>query len=494
MFHKEFYPTPRAVIEQMGIDCYGKTCLEPQAGKGDIVDFLREFGAKEVLACELHTDLQRIVAHKARLIGSDFFKIRSEQISHVELIVMNPPFSNAHRHILHAWEIAPEGCEIISLCNWETCGNDHRKNTTLTRLIENYGEKMNLGDCFTQAERKTGVEVGLVRLFKPVVSSDFNFDGFFYTDDDNANAGNGIMPYNEIRAIVNSYVAAVKCWDTFREVASQMEQFTNVTGFGTGFTFHVSYNQEVTNKEDFARYLQMHCWMHVFKRMGADKYVTKGVKEDINKFINQRQNYPFTMRNVYRMIEILVGTRSQVMDRAIVEAIDKFTTYTHENRYLVEGWKTNAGHMLNKKFISGWISEPNWTKGLGIKEYNGNFEHLLDLTKACCYITGTNYDNIPSIKLACVPKDENGYYQAQDRDGNILERHPNGNFVKDDFHFHRFVNENQFEPNVWYDWGFFEFKVFKKGTGHFKFKDLTVWERLNRKYAEIKGQVLPEKI
>jgi hypothetical protein len=50
------------------------------------------------------------------------------------------------------------------------------------------------------------------------------------------------------------------------------------------------------------------------------------------------------------------------------------------------------------------------------------------------------------------------------------------------------------EYGTWYDWGFFEVKVFKKGTMHLKFKDEKVWENLNRKYAKIKGQVLPEKI
>ncbi len=55
-------------------------------------------------------------------------------------------------------------------------------------------------------------------------------------------------------------------------------------------------------------------------------------------------------------------------------------------------------------------------------------------------------------------------------------------------------NYNKFYPNTWYSWGFFDFKVFKKGTGHFKFKDQKIWETLNRAYAKAKGQVLPEKI
>ena len=53
MFNTNFFPTPKEVIERMllGVDVYNKVILEPSAGKGDIVDFLQENGAKEVIAC-----------------------------------------------------------------------------------------------------------------------------------------------------------------------------------------------------------------------------------------------------------------------------------------------------------------------------------------------------------------------------------------------------------------------------------------------------------
>ena len=110
LFHAEFYPTPLAAIELMQLDCQGKVILEPHAGKGDIVDYCFLNGAKEVLAFEINKDLQQIVRQKATLIGEDFFDCKPEQVSHVHAIYMNPPFSNADRHILHAWAVAPEGC------------------------------------------------------------------------------------------------------------------------------------------------------------------------------------------------------------------------------------------------------------------------------------------------------------------------------------------------------------------------------------------------
>ena len=155
------------------------------------------------------------------------------------------------------------------------------------------------------------------------------------------------------------------------------------------------------------------------------------------------------------MIEIIIGTRDQIMNRAITEAIDNFTKHTHENRYNVEGWKTNSGHLLNKKFISGWIAEHSYSGGLQLRTYQcRNVDYLKDLMKAICYITGTNFDSL-----------------------------------KKDYEW------KSMKPNTWYEWHpFFDFKVFKKGSAHFKFRDEKVWELVNRTYAKIKGQVLPESL
>lgn len=456
MFDKEFYPTPKHVLDSMGIDCAGKICLEPSAGKGDIIDYLYNNNAKKVLACEKNADLRKIIEHKAQVIEHDFFDVKAEQVSHVDLIVMNPPFSVADKHVMHAWSIAPEGCEIIALCNWQTLDKHYsRSRKSLDGIVKTYGTKEYLGDCFSNAERKTDVEVGLIHLFKPVLSADANWDGFFVEADEELN-GEGIMPYNEIRAVVNSYVAAVSCFDEVKEQADRLNQITQLVGYSGGFVCTIGRDDRIETKEAFAKSLQKQSWEYIFRRMKIDKYVTTGVKKDINKFVEQQTQYPFTMRNIYRMMEIIVGTRDHVMNRAIVEAVDNFTRHTHQNRFGLEGWKTNEGHLLNKKFIANNIAEIGYGGGLRIRSWYNNVEQIKDLVKALCYLTGTNYSEL------------------------------------DDFE--RLINETGLESNTWYEWSFFEFKVFKKGTGHFKFKDLKVWEQLNRRYAEIKGQVLPEKI
>ena len=125
----DLYPTPENVIAQMtwDLELNGKTVLEPSAGLGDIADFCAGSGAS-VLTCEIVPELRTILSKKYKVIADDFLSVTSDQISHIDYILMNPPFSADEKHILHAWDIAPEGCAIVALCNFETLKNARYNN------------------------------------------------------------------------------------------------------------------------------------------------------------------------------------------------------------------------------------------------------------------------------------------------------------------------------------------------------------------------------
>ena len=442
----------------MQLDCKDKVILEPHAGKGNIVDFCKENGAKEVLTIEINKDLQEIVKRKSTLIGDDFFQCKPEQVSHINAIYMNPPFSNADKHILHAWEVAPEGCEIVSLCNYSTITQPYGR---LKVLIRDYGIIENLGDCFTEAERKTGVEVGMVRLFKPLASKEFEFEGFFMDEEEEEDQGNGILQYNEVRALVNRYVGTMKAFDKMKYELDALNHL--ISGIGmSSVTLEISSERMVTTKEQFSKIIQKRSWQHIFNKLNMEKYVTSGVMKDINKFVETQEKVPFTMKNIYRMLNIIVGTREQTFNRALEEAVDNFTKHTHENRFGVEGWKTNSGYMLNKKFICEGIVETTWGGGslqVRYNSYSGN--KIDDLVKVLCNITAKNYNDIGTL------------YR---------------------FNFDKVKHEKSFEikPNEWYEFGFFNVKFFKKGTMHVKFKSMDDWYRLNHAYGQLKGFSLPE--
>ena len=394
MFGFQYYPTPPEVIEQLieGLTIRGKVGYDPSAGGGRIVRRLHEEGASSVLATEIDKDLRAILAHeKCVLLGEDFFKVESHQVSHVDFIVMNPPFSYGAQHILHAWKIAPPGCKIRALCNVETFKNTYSKSRAeLKELVDGYGLWNDIGNCFATAERKTDVQVALLRLDKPGQTNS-EFDGFFLEDEQEEKTGAGLMPYNEIRDIVNRYVESMKIFDEQLATAVRLSEMTAGV-YGGSLGMQVTRNGAPLARNEFKKGMQKAGWMYIFSKLNMKKHATKGLKEDINNFVEKQQYIPFTMRNIYKMLEIVIGTTEARMDKAIVEVFDKVTSYHDDNKQGLPGWKTNSHYLLTRRFIMPNLTQVDYGGGIGANYSSSNFELVQDMQKALCFITGQNYD------------------------------------------------------------------------------------------------------
>lgn len=482
MFGIDFYPTPAEVIDLMltGTDIAGKYILEPSAGSGNIVDALTARGAQQVIACEIDERLRKILSGKCEIIGDDFLNVRAEQVSHIDMIVMNPPFSDAEKHILHAYDIAPDGCEIISLCNYGTIADpwssDKRR---IKELINNYGLADDLGNCFKNAERTTDCRIGCIHLWKPK-SGEEEFDGYFYDMNDHDETGTeaGIMPYNSIRDIVNRYVAAVKMFDKVMATNMEINELTNVFDacqIYFGAKWRNNRYTEVTH-DIYKKELQKAAWQQVFRKMNMDKYVTRSVRENINRYIERQSNVPFTMRNVFRTLEMIVGTNDNRMKQTLVEAFDKICSFSADNSTAGEKWKTNSNYMINKRFIVPYITEHSW-HGITVNQYVrvGSFDRYVqdinDVIKALCYITGTPYEFTTTLDQINEINVEWGKW------------HELGKFVR---------KHKDAEPE--YVAGFFRIRGYKKGTMHFEFLDDDVWAKFNIAVAQIRGWELPQNI
>lgn len=462
IFNKDFYPTPIEVIQMMGFEPDGKVILEPSAGSGNIIDYCKNLGASKIAACESSEQLATIAKSKCdQWLGDDFLELTREDVSHIDMIVANPPFSQGVKHVLHMWEIAPSGCEIYTLINHDNLKQTYGVARRLEHIIKENGLVEDLGNVFSDSERKTNVEVGLIKLFKPA-SSQSGFEGFFMDDEHEVNTEHGLIQPNAIRDLVERYVDAVKKYEEFEVIQDEMNSILAPTGVKP---LSVSINRKEYNvdRDTFVSELQKVFWKHVFNKMDLDRFFTSQVREKINKFAEQQEKVPFTMKNIYRMAEIIHGTKDGILKEALVEAVDNFTKHTYDNRFMVEGWKTNSGYMLNQKFIMGYVRDSfynyphvNWGSSAS--------QRIEDLVRVLCNLTGKVYDSNNNLnKFFRSTKDEQG-------------------------------NDVYKEFGTWYDWQFFEIKMFKKGTLHVKFKDREVWALLNRKYAEIKGQNLPEKL
>ena len=182
--NKDFYPTPVELIEEMlnGIRLYRvHSILEPSAGKGDIVEFLKEKednADKDYHTIKLDIDciekdpnLRSILKGKEfRVVHDDF--LTYDTMKEYDLIIMNPPFSNGSKHLLKAIEMQRKnGGAIVCLLNAETLRNQcSNERIMLSRMLEEYhADVQYIQGAFTDSERRTGVEVALIKVQLPAV-------------------------------------------------------------------------------------------------------------------------------------------------------------------------------------------------------------------------------------------------------------------------------------------------------------------------------------
>jgi hypothetical protein len=188
------------------------------------------------------------------------------------------------------------------------------------------------------------------------------------------------------------------------------------------------------------------------------------------------------------------------MDKALLEVFERLTQHSAENRFNVEGWKTNSHYLVNSKFIMADTTKTACRYSGRPEVSDRQAEVLDDFLKGLCYITGKNYDTcirfhqlVRSSRILMkdgkVVRDEfyanflvPKYFDRTDTWERFLADHPNEGYS----------TAPAVEWGTWFDWEFFEVKLFKKGTGHFKFKDLNLWGKFNQHIARIKGYPLYE--
>lgn len=458
----DFYPTPTDVIDRMlmDVDCADKVVLEPSAGAGAIVDELKKRGAR-VIACEIDPRFRKVLSGKCQVIGDDFMELTAERVSHVDYIIMNPPFSAVEKHIIHAYEIAPEGCNIVALCPTNMLLSAYSESRKQIReLIARCGLSDEFGECFKYADRSTDCAISCVRLWKPRTGDNEFADCFSLTPDEEQR-GAGLAQYNVVRDIVNRYVGAVQMFDQAIASANAINELTkpiaeNHIKFGAWEGDRNGKRGDEITRDYFKRELQKSAWLHIFNKMNMDKYVTTKVREDINRFVERQQHVPFTMRNVFRMLEVLIGTNAQRMEKVLIEAFDKICSFSADNSTAGEKWKTNSNYMVTRRFIVPYMCQydTRWPTNYVDLSWSRNREEVDDIVKALCFLTGTNYDTIGLI---------------------------NQRFYKRDVAW-----------GEWTEWAFFKVRGYKKGTMHFEFLDEDVWYKFNAAVAKAKGWELPQ--
>lgn len=475
MDNKDFYPTPASLVIKMtsDIDYTIKTILEPSAGKGDLIsnintssDFNRH--KKDIDVIEIEPELQGIlIAKKYNLVHDDFLTFNTEK--KYDLILANFPFSDGDLHMLKAINLQEKyGGKITALVNAETIRNPFSTTRKLLQdKIEQYeGTVDYLENEFTTAERKTNVEVALVRITIPEVKTKSIFIEHLKNveyDTYNKYEQTQIVSNNPIDALVTRYnfeskigVNLINEYEKIKPlISSSLKNSTPI------ISLSVSNGNSTDDRINYLEKLRGKYW-HLFLSTEEirGKY-TSNVIESLNAKIDELEKKDFTKFNLISLQEELNKSISGSIDETIIALFDKLShqfSYNksdyEKNVHMFNGWKTNKSWKINDKVIvpiNGYQTYSYSSK----KELDYYYvtKQINDIVKALKYLDGN------SEQFDCA---------------NLIQE------IKSDVSKHKNI-----------ELPYINITFYKKGTCHIVFRDKKLLDKFNIFGSQKKGWLPP---
>lgn len=173
-----FFPTPRSIVEQMIEQADirpGMSVLEPSAGKGDILDVLREQPVwkdlEVVRAIEINQKLRGILQLKGYYLAPEADFLQSTGWK-VDRVLMNPPFEKGQDidHVRHGYECLKPGGRLVAVMSEGSLQRSDRRSESFREWLLYIGWTWEPlpENAFNTAEafRATGVKTRLVVIDK----------------------------------------------------------------------------------------------------------------------------------------------------------------------------------------------------------------------------------------------------------------------------------------------------------------------------------------
>lgn len=384
--NRDFYPTPKNLIDKMLCDLdfsVIKSILEPSAGKGDIVEALkkkeeiRSYGRIkyqfDIDCIEADQNLQHILKGKNfRVVYNDFLTYST--MKEYDLIIMNPPFSNGCKHLLKALEMQQRnGGAVVCLLNAETlknlCTNDRQD---LQRKLTEYNAKIEyIQDAFLDAERKTAVEIALVKVQLPEVQREsFILEGLRKAQEQReieAEESTQLIDSDFFKAIVKQYQLEVEAGINLIKEYYAMQPFI-LSQFGkdekTGETIQkggciisMTCSKNGLSVNEYIKMVRSKYWTALFENKRFIGQLTNNLQRDFYNKVEELSNYDFSLYNIYQLKIDMQKKVVKGIEETIIELFDELShkySYwdeTSKNIHYYNGWKTNQSWIINKKVI-----------------------------------------------------------------------------------------------------------------------------------------------
>ena len=390
---KDYYPTPPALAAELlaglkidghSIEYAGGPILEPSAGSGDLARAIEKaagcwyIGNKRAsdyrananndiltrlqLDCiERSADLRAVLKENGfRVIHDDFLTFTPR--AHYKAIIMNPPFSDGARHLLHALRIMERGGEVRCILNAETirnpCTNERKE---LAALLNKYNARITYKQgAFTHAARKTAVEVALVFVTIPPAPPVSRIRLEL-----NAETTQRYKAAPDLAALVSSdpITAAVERYNAAADgLARLYEEYNGISSLFTlpkkqgdssapapCVSLNKGYNDALCD-------LRAIYWEQLFDLPQICDAMTWTMQNDYRERLNDLRHYDFTPYNILTVREEISRNIVANIESEIIRLFDDWTNLHYNSEYsknvhYYNGWCTNEAYKIGKRVI-----------------------------------------------------------------------------------------------------------------------------------------------
>ncbi len=481
----QYYPTPtelvRSILESMDDqfhDAEEINFLEPCAGDGAICREVQKFFTGLKTPVNIHCiEIEEVFQNSLKgqgyhVIGKDFETYNGQPF--YDIIIMNPPFSKGAKFLLKAYDLLNADGRLICILNAETVKNPcNRDRELLKALIERVGDVKYLSNAFSNANRKTDVEIAVVYLKKPLYENEFDYFGGIQhnilSDEErireelkNKVEGTQIMSFDKVDYAVNVYRNCVeqifKGIDTITKIKNSLKYLENEArefNIEPEKFIEIMFEKEQEEaKEQAIKTIRKMIWSFVLKFCQMEQYLYHKQRNDFySKMEKGSATIPFTKENILQFFENIYLQREKYFQAGIEDLFNEITSYHQGNTIHREGWKTNKNWKINKKIIVDWgIEFDDYSKHggrYGFFRVRYGREWIEDLDK---------------IVRKIEPELASGYW-IKDALRNCFDR------------LGKIHIGEKFENTC--ETPYFRLKFFKKGTLHITFKDQKILDKLN---------------
>lgn len=511
---KQFYPTPKSLLEQIDRDfrkqfeCfhdehkYDIKVLEPSAGKGDIAEYLREYWGDswkstprcKVECIEIDSNLQAILKDKHYpVVYNDFLTFNT--YTRYDLVYMNPPFENGEEHLLKAIKMQEKlGGRVLCILNAETIRNPYSlKRKELKAKLDKYNAVIKFYEnafCSYDSERISGVEIAVVWVDVLAPASVFNSKVFEELDkakEIHIEAEQTAEQHELINLGLDWITAYVKQYN--EQIESGIAFFKEYTAFTS--EYNARFSDIITNKYekapftlslfgevcDFNHFVQTsryYYWKALFDNPKFSARLTSKLKGEFNSRLDEMKNYDFNEHNILMLMEENRRATLKGIEEEILALFDEFTKYAQydgcDNIHYYNGWKTNKGHKLNSKiiipFYGVWKADARYSGSSIWSMRKVGYDWHLDYWNAVQKLTDM------SKTLNYLAKGVSGLENMD-----ILANTIKSNFDRN--------NAKNIETEH------FILTFYKKGTCHIKFRNQDLLDKFNLFASQRKGWLPP---